>query len=112
MQSNQRNKGKASMYIHYAVDHQIRHQTLICCITAASDPYSPLVISANLYVTQVFNKGVRNGIELKIQITPWPYATQAIFEKYVDEVLIPAVTAIRNLDGCTNKPAILFCPLF
>jgi hypothetical protein len=34
---------------------------------------------------------------------------QAIFEKCVDEVLIPAVNATRNLDERTNKLAILFC---
>jgi hypothetical protein len=42
-------------------------------------------------------------------MTPWPDAAQAISKKYVDKVLIPVVTATRNLDRCANKPAILFC---
>jgi hypothetical protein len=91
------------------VDRQLRRQILICRITAAGNAYCPLPISANPHVTQVFNTGVRDGIEFKIEISPSPSATQAIFGKHVDEVRIPAVTANRHLDGCTNKPAIMFC---
>jgi hypothetical protein len=32
-----------------------------------------------------------------------------IFERYIDAVLIPAVESNRELEGCRNKPAILFC---
>jgi hypothetical protein len=95
--------------LHYPVDRKIRHQTLICCITAAGDAYCPLLVSADPHMTEVFRTGVRDGIDLKIEIASSPYVTQAIFEKYIDEVLVPAVVANCDLDGCTDKPSILFC---
>jgi hypothetical protein len=54
--------------LHYYVNCVIRHQSLICCITAAGDAYLPLLVSTEPSITQVFNHGPRDGIDLKIQI--------------------------------------------
>jgi hypothetical protein len=95
--------------LHYPVDRGIRHQTQVACVTAAGDAYCPLLVSGDPHVMQVFQTGVRDGIDLKVEIASSPHVTQAIFERCVDEVLIPAVLANRDLDGCKDKPAILFC---
>jgi hypothetical protein len=63
--------------LHYPIDRGIRHQTLRCCITAACDAYCPLMVSADRSVMQVFDTGVRDGIDLKIEIASSPYVTQA-----------------------------------
>jgi hypothetical protein len=52
---------------------------------------------------------VRDGIDRKVEIASPPDLTQAIFNKYIDERLIPAVISNRGLPGCKDKPAILFC---
>lgn len=54
--------------LHYPVDHKIRHQTLICCITVAKDAYCPLLVSSNPYIIEVFDTGVWDGIDFAIEI--------------------------------------------
>jgi hypothetical protein len=93
--------------LHYPIDRRIRHQTLICCITAAGDAYCPLLMSADRSVRQVFDLGVRDGIDLKIEIAASPYVTQELFNTYIDEVVISVAVANRELAGCSGKPAIL-----
>jgi hypothetical protein len=94
--------------LHYPVDRGIRHQTLFCCVTAAGHAYCPLLVSADQSVRQLFKTGVRDGIDLKVEIASSPYVTQVIFNKCIDEVLIPAVISNRGLPDSNDKPAILF----
>jgi hypothetical protein len=95
--------------LHYSASRKIRHQTLVCCVTAAGDAYCPLLVSSDPAPRAVFGHQMREGIDLQIEINPSPYVNGEIFEKYVDTVLIPAVDANRQLPGCDKKPAILFC---
>jgi hypothetical protein len=95
--------------LHYPASRKIRHQTVVCCITAAGDEYCPLLISADPASRTVFEHQIRDGIDLQIETSPSPYVNTEIFERYVDTVLIPAVEANRQLAGCDRKPAILFC---
>jgi hypothetical protein len=95
--------------LHYPVNRAIRHQSLICCITAAGDAHCPLLVSREPSITQGFNHRHRGGIDLKIQIAKSAYVAKEIFESYDDTVLIPAVESNRTLKGCNNKLAILFC---
>jgi hypothetical protein len=57
----------------------------------------------------VFQRGVRDGIDLRIQIAPSSYITTDIFLQYLRDVLIPVVESNRGLPGCRKKPSILFC---
>jgi transposase len=52
---------------------------------------------------------VLDDVDLKVEIASSPYVTQAIFNKYINEVLIPAVISNRGLPRCKDKPVILFC---
>jgi hypothetical protein len=45
--------------LHYPVDRRIRHQILICCITAAGDAFCPLFVSAEQSVRQINAEGCR-----------------------------------------------------
>jgi hypothetical protein len=95
--------------LHYPINRAIRHQSIIYCIAAAGDSYCPLLVSAEPSITQVFNHGPRDGIDLTIQIAKSAHVTKEIFESYVYTVLIPAVESNRTLKGCNSKPAISFC---
>jgi predicted transcriptional regulator len=48
-------------------------------------------------VRQIFETEVPDSIDLKVEIASSPYVTQAIFNKYIDEVLIPAIISNRGL---------------
>jgi hypothetical protein len=45
--------------LYYFVNRSIRHQTLICCISAAGDAHCPLLVSHNRAVRRVFDEGIR-----------------------------------------------------
>jgi hypothetical protein len=95
--------------LHYLASRKIRHQTLVCCVTAAGDAYCPLLVSSDAAARAVFGHQIRDGINFQIEISHSPYVNAEIFERYVDTVLIPAVEANRQLRRCDKKPAILFC---
>jgi hypothetical protein len=44
--------------LHCPVNRNIRHQTLICCISAAGDAYCALLIFPNPVVRRVFDEGI------------------------------------------------------
>jgi hypothetical protein len=95
--------------VHYPVDRGIRHQTLVCFVTAAGDAYSPLLVLRGRSVTQIVDPGVRDETDFKIEITSSRHVTQDVFNKYIDEVLIPVVLSNRDVPGWKDKRAILFC---
>jgi hypothetical protein len=60
-------------------------------VTAVEDVYCRLLVSAQLVVREMYQYQICDGIDLQIEITPSPYVTSAMFESYIDSVLIPAV---------------------
>jgi hypothetical protein len=58
---------------------------------------------------RVFDEGIREGIDLQIEIGPSADVNSEIFERYCDTVLIPAAESSRTIEGCQNKPAISNC---
>jgi hypothetical protein len=77
----------------------IRHQTLICCITAAG----LLLVSPDPAVRKVFDQGVRESIDLRIEIAPSPYANAEIFDHYCYTVLIPVGHRLARLRDLKTK---------
>jgi hypothetical protein len=70
---------------------------------------SPLLVSTERSIKQVFDYRPRDGIDLKIEISKSDYVTKEIFESYVDTVLMAALESNRTLKGCNNKLAVSFC---
>jgi hypothetical protein len=99
----------ASGPLHYSVDQCIRHQTLLSCISASGDADCPLLLSANRRVLSISDKGVRNKIDLQIEIVQSPHMTRDIFLEYIRDVPIAAVENNRLIPGCLKKQGILFC---
>jgi hypothetical protein len=85
--------------LHYPRNRKIRHQTLMCCVTAAGDTYCPLLLSAQPVAREVFQHQVRDGINFQIQIAHPPDVASEIFKRYIDSVLIPAVKADQEPPG-------------
>jgi hypothetical protein len=67
--------------IHDPVDRRIRHQTLLCCISASGDVYCPLLISSYRQAGSAFDRGIREGIDAKIEVRDSPYMTAELFEQ-------------------------------
>jgi hypothetical protein len=94
---------------HYPINRSIRHHTLLCCITAAGDSYCPLLIAPNAGARKLFDTGVRDHVDLMIEIRQPAYATADLFRRYIEEIFFPALAANREMPGCRDKLAILFC---
>jgi hypothetical protein len=82
---------------------------LLCCIAASADAYSPLLITPHPKARRIFEKGIRENVDLKLEIWQVPYVDAELFNQYIKEIFIPTVTANLELPGRANKPAILFC---
>jgi hypothetical protein len=95
--------------LNYPVDRGIRHHTLLYCISASGDAYCPFSLSPSRAVLGIYEKGVRENIDLMIKIVDSPYVTREIFIEYVCSIVIPAVESNRLSPGCQNQPAISFC---
>jgi hypothetical protein len=89
--------GLSDSTIHYPVNRQIWHQTLLCCLSASGDAYCPLLVSAKESVSRVFDLGIRDGIDLHVEIAPSRYITKESFLAYLMSVVIPAVESNRNV---------------
>jgi hypothetical protein len=50
--------GWGDQQLYYSVDQTIRHQMLVCCISAYGDAYCSLRLSANRSVMAIFDHGV------------------------------------------------------
>jgi hypothetical protein len=48
-------------------------------------------------------------MNLRTEIQPSPDVTAESFQEYIRTAFIPTVEHNRELPGCENKPAILFC---
>jgi hypothetical protein len=81
----------------------------MCCMTAEGDTYCPCLVSSDPSRTWIFEHGVRDGVSLRVEPASSASVTQPIFEKYVDQLLIPAVEANRSLPGCAKKQGLPFC---
>jgi hypothetical protein len=66
-------------------------------------------MSAQPVAREAFQHQIRDGIDFQIEITHLPYVTSEIFERYIDNVLIPAVESNRELPSGAKKLEILFC---
>jgi hypothetical protein len=94
---------------HDLRNRAIRHQTSICWIAAGGDAYYLLLISSDAIVRQVFEQGLRQGIDLGTEIELFAYVRAEVFDGYYNPVLSSAVELNGQIEECGNKPVILFC---
>jgi hypothetical protein len=95
--------------LHYPLDRFVEHHTLLCCVTASGDSYCPILIAPTASARKLLDTGVKDRIDLSIEVRQPPYATAQLFHPYVTEVFFPALETNRQLPGCENKLCILFC---
>jgi hypothetical protein len=98
----------SSSTLHYPIGRAIRHHNLLCCVSASGDAYSPLLIAPHPKARRIFKKGIREDIDLKLEIREVPYVDAELFNQYIKKIFIPTVAANLELLGCAKKPAILF----
>jgi hypothetical protein len=73
------------------------------------DSYCLILIAPTVSARTLFDIGVRDHIDLVIELKQPAYATAQLFHHYITEVFFPALETNRQLPGCENKLCILFC---
>jgi hypothetical protein len=64
---------------------------------------------ANCISKKTFDTGVRDHIDLIIEMRHPAHAAAKCFQRYIMEAFFPALEVNRQLPGCENKLCILFC---
>jgi hypothetical protein len=82
---------------------------LLCCASASRDAYSPLLVAPGPNVARIFEKCVRENIDLKLEIRQTAYVDARILNVGIQDVFLPTIAANLELPGCANKPALRFC---
>jgi hypothetical protein len=70
------------------VDRAIRHQRLVCSISASGDACSPLLVTSTPAALVGFDKGVRDGVDLRIPGRTSLSMTRDLFEDYIRTIFI------------------------
>jgi hypothetical protein len=73
----------SSSTLHCPIHRAIRYHTLLCCVSAFRDVYSPLLIVPHPRARRIFEKGIRENIDLKLEIRQVPYVDAELFNQYV-----------------------------
>jgi hypothetical protein len=94
--------------LHYRANRGIRHQTLLCTVSAGGDAYSPLLLSSEPSTLRLFETPIRRNIDLSIEIKDSAYVDTSTFRDYVSNRIIPHITSDRNGELPADTPAILF----
>jgi hypothetical protein len=90
----------ADQPLHYPVDRWIRRHILLSCISASGDAYCPLLLSPSRAVLGLYEKAVRENVNLPIKIVNAPGVTREIFIEYVCNTLVSVVESNCFLPGC------------
>jgi hypothetical protein len=96
--------------IHHNVHRNLKHISVICCVSAAGQFLTPFVVSsqANDKVTETLKiEGFRTGLHMVLEHRQKEYVTAALFQQYVTSVLIPLIERLRTNPEFTRKSAIL-----
>jgi hypothetical protein len=95
--------------LHCPVDRSVKHHILLYCVTASGDSYCSMLIAPTASSRKLFDTGVKDHIDLIIEVRQPASATAELFHCYIMEVFFPALETNRQLPSCENKPCILFC---
>jgi hypothetical protein len=68
--------------LHYPADRSVRHHTLLCCVTAFGDSYCPILIAPTAPGRNSFDTGVRDHIDLIIEVRQRSFFTVILRSSY------------------------------
>jgi hypothetical protein len=85
--------------IHHGVHRNLKHMSVICCVSAAGESLTPFVVSlqVNDKVTETLKiEGFWIGVDMVLEHNQKAYVTATLFQQYVTSVLIPFIERLRT----------------
>jgi hypothetical protein len=96
--------------IHHGVHRNLKHMSVICCVSAAGESLAPFVVSSQVIdkvIETLEIEGFRMGIDMVLEHKQKAYVTATLFQQYVTSVLIPFIERLQTNPEFTCKSAIL-----
>lgn len=95
--------------LHVAVSRKIKHETLLCTVSAAGDAYNPLLISSDEKIGQLFEKlPIRENVDLSVLFKRPAYVNADIFQWYIFNKFMPVIQSERKDGSPEENIAIAF----
>lgn len=96
-----------SNHITHLVSRKIPHMTLLTCVSAAGDSLTPLLITKHELNEKFWETGIRPDEDVMARVRDPPYISKELFLEYLDIVLLPYITAVREKLRIEEKESIL-----
>ena len=100
-------KKSGNEVIFHKVNRNIKHITMVNCISAAGDTLTPLIISQASDFTEIWAKGYRQDEDVMLRTRNPAYIDTELFNEYLDIVFIPYINSLRKNPLYTDEPAVL-----
>jgi hypothetical protein len=95
--------------IHHAVSRNVKHISVIACMSAAGESPMPYIITSQNYPAvqeQLRQHGVRFGDDLILKSNHRPYVNAEIFLESVRAMFLPSLVCIRGLGAFAAEEAV------
>jgi hypothetical protein len=96
--------------IHHAVHRNLKHVSVVACISAAGESMTPFFVSSQAtpaVTTKLKCLGFRMGVDLVLKHRSKPYVSSKLFYKYLTKVFLPYIEELRTNREFADKVAIL-----
>jgi hypothetical protein len=102
--------------IHHEISRTVKHISVIACISAARDSFTPYIITSQAQMSgqeRLKKEGVRFGTNFVLMSNPRPYINVEIFLDYIRTVFLSNLAELWTLDAFTEENGVLLmdiCP--
>jgi hypothetical protein len=93
--------------VYHAVSRRHRHVTLLPCVSATTETLTPLLITASPIPDTLQSRGLTQDEDAMIRQRPPADMTEELCYKYISNVFIPYVMAVRDRTRFQNEMALL-----
>jgi hypothetical protein len=95
--------------IHHGVYRNLKHMSVIYCVSAAGESLTPFVVSSQVHDTVIEAlkiEGFWMGMYMVLEHRQKAYVTATVFQQYVTNILIPFIESLRTNPEFTGESPI------
>jgi hypothetical protein len=92
--------------IYHAVHRNLKHISIVACISAAGEHMTPFLVSSQGNATverKLTIEWLRIGVDLIVKSRHKPYMNSQLFAEYISTVLLPYINELRSNEEFADK---------
>jgi hypothetical protein len=96
--------------IHHRVSRNVKHISIITCITAGGESLTPYMVISQDSETlrkRLMTRGVRLGVDFALKHRSKPYVNGKLFLDYINSIFIPYLNELRQSEEFAECEAVL-----